>query len=107
MKQRFLIFCLLGPALSCLVLAALDRSFVEFWFVAAPIAMVVVLAPLLLCALIDLFFEEARLWERLVTATIAGFTLTFIAAWVIGATWQDIRTLQVGLVGAIPAVICS
>jgi hypothetical protein len=107
MKRRILIFSLLGPALSCLVLAALDRSFLNLWVIAAPITVVVVLAPLLLCALIDLSLEEARLSERLVTMAISGFMLTFIATWMIGATSQNIRALQVGLVGAIPAVICS
>ena len=107
MKRRVVIFCLLGPVLSCLVLAVQSRSFRDFWVVAVPVTVVVVSMSLLLCALIDFYFEDERLWERVATAAISGFISTFLAAFLVGATFQNIRTLQIGLVGAIPAVICS
>jgi hypothetical protein len=112
MKSRILIFCLLGPAASYVVLAALSEGFPSFLsasdaLVAVPAVYVVELAPFLLCALIDFFIEEAKLWERLVVAAISGFATTFIAAWMIGAIPQKFQMLQIGLIGAIPAVLCS
>lgn len=106
-KSRILIFGLLGPAMSCVVLAILSEGFGDAAFVVVPVVLVVELAPFLICALIDFLFEEVRWWERLVVAAIAGFVTTFVAALMIGNITQDIRTLQIGLIGAIPAVVCS
>jgi hypothetical protein len=105
MKTRILIFCLVGPAISCVVLAILGGS--SDAFAAAPIICVIELAPFLLCALIDFFLEKARLWERLVVAVTAGFVSSFIAALAIGAMSQKFQSLRIGLVGAIPAMFCS
>lgn len=115
MKNRVLIFALLGPAISCVVLAALSGDFPSFFassdaFVAVPIVFGVELAPFLLCALIDFFLEEARWWERLVVAAIAGFATVFMAAWMVGDVAQhswNSWTVQIGLIGAIPAMACS
>jgi hypothetical protein len=59
--------------------------------------------PLLDCS-VAFLVEEAKLWERLVVAAISGFATT---AWMIGAIPQKFQMLQIGLIGAIPAVLCS
>jgi len=105
MKTRILIFCLVGPAISCVVLAILGGS--SDVFAAAPIIYIIGLVPFLLCALIDFFLERARLWERLAVAATAGFVTSVVAALAIGAMSQKFQSLQIGLVGAIPAMFCS
>jgi uncharacterized membrane protein len=112
MTRRILIFALLGPALGSVVLAALTGGFPGFLassdaLVIVPGVFAVTLLPFLLCAAIDFLLEDAKWWERLAAAAIAGLVTSFIAARTTGAITQHVRTLQLGLIVAIPAMVCS
>ncbi|WGD48590.1 hypothetical protein QA641_23330 [Bradyrhizobium sp. CB1650] len=113
MKRRILIFGLLGPTLSYLLFVLLSREhaglLVRSAWLVAPIVFVVEGGPLLICGLLDFAMERVHWWERLAIALLTGFALTFVVifAFLPNLAKAGPAILQLGLVGAIPAAICS
>jgi peptidoglycan/LPS O-acetylase OafA/YrhL len=111
--KRLLLFALLGPMVSLFVWCAIDRAIAKDILNAAritvPLMYAFAIGPLLLCAILDFYMEDARWWERLIMAAFAGFLTVTFAYWVLVPTLVSAKlaVLQVGLVGAIPAMLCS
>ena len=110
--KRFLIFICLFPALALLGLFA----FISVAIAALPDnpeaivlvgwAYVVCAVPALICALADLFFARRRILPIAGTALV-GYGMALLAALAIFDWGLTGRILAFGLIGAIPAAICS
>jgi hypothetical protein len=110
-KKRLLIFGLLGPALGFLVLWVLTRASAgsatkDIW-IAIPAVYAFELMPFCVCALVDLHLEYQARWERLAAVAVTGFVTTCAVLLMPGFLGTKLYVLQFGLVGAIPAAICS
>lgn len=113
LKRRILVFGLLGPVLGYLVFLALSGDHAALVGrtvgLVLPLVFAVEVAPFLICAVVDFFMENVRWWERVVVAFLLGFLLTYAAVFALlpSAASTDWRILPLGLVGAVPAAICS
>jgi hypothetical protein len=104
--KRFLIFTVLFPPLALLVFCAPDvitrHDFKLLDLTSLLAAYMLAVIPAWLSAAVD--------WklQRLLGTTIAGAGIAYLAAFIVGFPFGDYRAvLMVGLVGAIPAAVCS
>jgi hypothetical protein len=110
---RILTFGLLGPLLGYLVFLTLSGDHAALVGRTVGLVMPLVFAieslPFLICAVVDFFLENVRWWERVAISFLLGFLLTFFAVFALlpTAAITDWRLLPLGLVGAIPASVCS
>jgi hypothetical protein len=103
---RFLIFTVLFPPLALVVFNAPDvimhRDFRMLDLVTFGLSYTIAVIPAWLLAAVDWKFRS------LAGTTIAGAAIAYLAAFSIGFPFLDYgATLMVGLVGAIPAAVCS
>jgi hypothetical protein len=103
--KRFLIFAVLFPPLALVIFNAPDvimhHDFRLLDLLTLSLAYPFMIIPALILAWVD------RAFHRLVT-TIAGAAIAYLAALSIGFPFLDYRaTLMIGLIGAIPAAVCS
>ena len=101
--RRFLIFGLLGPAVTYLTIDLATRTVARWWW-PKPSIYVVVLVPFLLTALIDRALKDARAWERLIVAGITAFVASGLAC---ALVYQALGAWTFGFYAALPAVACS
>jgi uncharacterized metal-binding protein len=106
--KRLVVFGALGPAIGFLVVCVLDHriagDIIRSAEITLPLTYAFDLGPLLLCAFLDFHMEPARWWERLAVVAFVGFvTVILLHLAMVGPKLTDLR---VGLVGAIPAVLC-
>jgi hypothetical protein len=104
--KRFLIFTVLFPPLALVIFNAPDvimrHDFRSLDLVTLSVAYTFAVIPALILAGVDQAFH------RLEGTAIAGAVLSYVAALVIGFPFLDYRaTLMIGLIGAIPAAVCS
>ena len=104
--KRFLIFTVLFPPLALVVFNAPDvimrYDFRLLDLVTLSVAYTLAVIPALILAWVDQAFH------RLAGTTIAGAAIAYLAALIIGFPFLDYRaTLMIGLIGAIPAAVCS
>jgi hypothetical protein len=104
--KRFLIFTVLVPPLALVIFNAPDvimhHDFRLLDLVALGLAYAVTVIPALILAWVDQAFHS------LGGTTIAGAAIAYLAALSIGFPFLDYRaTLMIGLIGAIPAAMCS
>jgi hypothetical protein len=104
--KRFLIFTVLFPPLALVVFNAPDvimrHDFRLLDLVTLSVAYTLAVIPALILAWVDQAFH------RLAGTTIAGAAIAYLAALIIGFPFLDYRaTLMIGLIGAIPAAVCS
>jgi len=110
--KRFLIFALLFPAIAVAEFFALlsmalgmfpdnpQALFVVGW------AYVVGVVPALICAVVDLLLRKTRI-PALIGTTLVGYGIAILAGLTI-FDWGLIgKILVFGLIGAIPAAVCS
>lgn len=113
MKKRMLIFGLLGPALGYLVLFALTLSVVgldvKFRLIDLAAFYLLVLIPFSVCVFVDLHLQNQWWWERIAAASIAQFIVSYVVMLIVlpAVVFLVAGNLWFGLVGAIPAAICS
>jgi hypothetical protein len=110
--KRFLIFVLLFPGIATAVLFALisigvgalpdnpEAIFVVGW------GYIVGLIPALVCALVDLLLGKTRI-PPVVGTTLVGYGIALLAGLVIFDFGLFGRILAFGLIGGIPAAVCS
>ena len=91
--RRFLIFGLLGPAVTYLSIDLATRTAPRWWW-PQPSIYVVVLAPFLLTAFIDRALKDVRVWERLIVAGIAALHLVWRRRSSIDGSGLDFRVLR-------------
>jgi hypothetical protein len=104
--KRFLIFAVVFPPLALVIFNAPDvimhHDFRLLDLVALGLAYTVTVIPALILAWMDQSFHS------LGGTTIAGAAIAYLAALSIGFPFLDYRaTLMIGLIGAIPAAMCS
>jgi hypothetical protein len=104
--KRFLIFTALFPPLALVIFNAPDvimrHDFRSLDLVTLSGAYTFAVVPALILAGVDHAFH------RLAGTTIAGAALAYLAALSIGFPFLDYSaTLMIGLIGAIPAAVCS
>ncbi len=104
--KRFLIFTALFPPLALVIFNAPDvimhHDFRSLDLVTLSLAYTFAVIPALILAGIDQAFHS------LGGTTIAGAAIAYLAALTIGFPFLDYRaTLMIGLIGAIPAAVCS
>ena len=104
--KRFLIFTVLFPPLALVVFNAPDvimrHDFRLLDLVTLSLAYSFAVIPALILAWVDQAFHS------LAGTTIAGAAFAYLAALSIGFPFLDYRaTLMIGLIGAIPAAVCS
>jgi hypothetical protein len=104
--KRFLIFTVLFPPLALVIFNAPDvimhHDFRLLDLVTLSVAYALAVIPALILAGVD------RAFHSLAGTTVAGAAVAYLAALIIGFPFLDYRaTLMVGLVGAIPAAVCS
>ena len=104
--KRFLIFTVLFPPLALVIFNAPDlimrHDFRLLDLVTLSLAYTLAVIPALILAWVDQAFHS------LVGTTIAGAAIAYLAALIIGFPFLDYRaTLMIGLIGAIPAAVCS
>jgi hypothetical protein len=103
--KRFLIFTALFPPLALVIFNAPDvilhHDFKLLDFLTLTVSYTFAVIPALILAWVDRSFHTLG-------TTIAGAAIAYLAALSIGFPFLDYRaTLMVGLVGAIPAAVCS
>jgi MFS-type transporter involved in bile tolerance (Atg22 family) len=103
--KRFLIFSILFPPLALVMFSAPDvilhHDFKLLDLVTLSLTYTFAVIPALILAWLDQKF-------RLVGTMIAGAAIAYLAAFIIGFPFLDYRaTLMVGLVGGVPAAVCS
>ncbi|GGI25391.1 hypothetical protein [Bradyrhizobium guangdongense] len=103
--KRLLIFTILFPPLALVVFNTPDMVAGRFGLMdmnALQSAYIIAVIPSWLVAAID--WWQTRLWAT----TVAGAALCYVAAFSIGFPFSDaFSVLMVGLVGAVPAAVCS
>jgi hypothetical protein len=104
--KRFLVFMALFPPLALVIFNAPDvimrHDFRLLDLVTIGLAYTLAVIPALILAWVDQAFHS------LAGTTIAGAAIAYLAALSIGFPFLDYRaTLMIGLVGAIPAAVCS
>jgi hypothetical protein len=104
--KRFLIFTVLFPPLALVIFNAPDvimrHDFKLLDLVTLSVAYTLAVIPALILAGVDHAFH------RLAGTTIAGAAMAYLAALIIGFPFLDYRaTLMIGLVGGVPAAVCS
>jgi hypothetical protein len=104
--KRFLIFTVLFPPLALVIFNAPDvimrHDFRLLDLVTLSLAYTFAVIPALILAWVDQAFH------RLGGTTIVGAAIAYLAALSIGFPFLDYRaTLMIGLIGAIPAAVCS
>jgi hypothetical protein len=104
--KRFLIFTVFFPPLALVIFNAPDvimrHDFRSLDLVTFGMAYTLAVIPALILAGVDQAFRS------LVGTTIAGAAIAYLAAVSIGFPFLDYRaTLMIGLIGAIPAAVCS
>jgi hypothetical protein len=112
---RFALFGVLGPFIGLLVAIALGGGFksnaAESFVIVLPFAFLVGVIPALAAAALDRIFEVwgARSLQRYLLAGLAGYAAAYLL--MIENLFETSPLLQFrydwGLIGAIPAVICS
>ena len=110
--KRFLIFALLFPGIALVVFFALLSMAVGV-FPDNPQALFVVgwgyvvgVVPALVCAVVDLLLRKTRI-PAVIGTTLVGYGIAILAALMI-FDWGLIgKILAFGLIGAIPAAVCS
>jgi hypothetical protein len=103
--KRYLIFTVLFPPLALVIFNAPDvimrHDFRLLDLMTFGLAYAVTIIPAWLLAAVDWKFSTLG-------TTIAGAAIAYLAAIIIGFPFLDYRaTLMIGLVGAIPAAVCS
>ena len=104
--KRFLIFTALFPPLALVIFNAPDvimrHDFRLLDLVTLSVAYTLAVIPALILAWVDQAFHS------LAGTTIAGAAIAYLAALSIGFPFLDYRSiLMIGLIGAIPAAVCS
>ena|ERR1700722_11826332 len=104
--KRFLIFTALFPPLALVIFNAPDvimrHDFRLLDLVTLSLAYAFAVIPALILAWVDQAFHS------LAGTTIAGAAIAYLAALSIGFPFLDYRSiLMIGLIGAIPAAVCS
>jgi hypothetical protein len=104
--KRFLIFTILFPPLTLVIFNAPDvimrHDFRSLDLVTLSLAYAFTVIPALILAGVDQAFH------RLEGTTIAGAAIAYLAALTVGFPFLNYRaTLMIGLIGAIPAAVCS
>jgi hypothetical protein len=107
--KRCMLFGLIGPLFGFMIFCVLDHRIAEDIISSAaitlPLTYVFEIGPLLVCAFVDLHMDRQCWWERLTVAAFSGFvTVILLHLAILGPKFT---TMYVGLVGAIPAVVCS
>ncbi|MBR0704413.1 DUF5413 family protein [Bradyrhizobium diazoefficiens] len=113
--RRWSIFVLIGPLVGFLVLVALGGGFqshaVEAFLLMLPFAMVAGVVPAIITASFDYLFEKWGLQQlhRLIGVAIVGYGAAYLLTFanLAEATPLVFFEFRWGLVGAVPAVICS
>jgi hypothetical protein len=103
--KRFLIFAVLFPPLALVVFNAPDvimhHDFRLLDLVTLALTYTLTVIPALILAWVDRAFHSLG-------TTIAGAAIAYLAALIIGFPFLDYgATLMIGLVGAVPAAMCS
>jgi uncharacterized membrane protein len=103
--KRFLIFAVLFPPLALVIFNAPDvvmhHDFRLLDLVTFGLTYTFAVVPALILAWVDQKF-------RIVGTMIAGAAIAYLAAFSIGFPFLDYRaTLMIGLIGTIPAAVCS
>jgi hypothetical protein len=103
--KRFLIFTVLVPPLALVIFNAPDvimhHDFKLLDLVTLSLAYTFAVIPALILAWVDRSFHSLG-------TTIAGAAIAYLAALSIGFPFLDYgATLMIGLIGAIPAAVCS
>jgi hypothetical protein len=113
--RRWSIFIVIGPLVGFLVLVALGGGFqshaVEAFVLVLPFAMVAGFAPAIVTASFDYLFEKWGLQQlhRLIGVALVGYGAVYLLTVANLAEATPLVPLEFrwGLVGAVPAVICS
>ena len=106
--KRFLIFVFLFPGIATAVFFALvtiaialpDNPEVVGW------GYVVGVVPALVCAVVDLFLRKTRI-PAIIGTTLVGYGIAVLAGLTIFDYGLIGKILAFGLIGAIPAALCS
>ena len=103
--KRFLVFTVLFPPLALVIFNTPDvimrHDFKLLDLVTLSLAYTFTIVPALILAWVDQAFHSLG-------TTIAGAAIAYLAALSIGFPFLDYKaTLMIGLVGAIPAAVCS
>jgi hypothetical protein len=114
--RRFLIFAALFPPLAFVVMLQIlnwalgDNSTADYHqLVLLPAAYVIVLLPAMLTALVDDALARRKVSYRILWTTLAGYMFIFVpllAALLTGSI-HGAYLLLFGVIGAVPAAICS
>ena len=116
--KRFLIFAILGPLIGLMIMLGISWFLagnfgypgVRFWVYGLPLAYVLGLAPALVAGAANwLLASKLTFWLRVGATFCAGYIVTVLTGFVIFDTRYTSlpEVLAFGLVGAIPAAICS
>jgi hypothetical protein len=104
--KRFLIFTLLVPPLALIIFSAPDVIMRHDFRFVDPATVSVTYTFAVIPALILAWVDQA--FHRLAGTTIAGAAIACLAAFIVGFPFLDYKaTLMIGLIGAIPAAVCS
>jgi hypothetical protein len=112
MIKRVAIFGVLGPALGYLVsaLSVPSGAYLGMSTKATVIGIILIeLIPMLLCGLIDFYLREHLWWKRLGAVAAAGFVMVGLTPLVFFSRLNLVLASLhgFGIMGAIPAAICS
>jgi hypothetical protein len=104
--KRFLIFSILVPPLALVIFNAPDvvmhHDFKLLDLMTFGLTYTILIIPAWLLAIVDWKFRSFA------GTTIAGAAIAYLAALIIGFPFLDSgSTLMIGLIGAIPAAVCS
>jgi hypothetical protein len=114
--KRFAIFVLLGPLLGFVVFILRDIAGGKIFggipglLISLPFAYLFGIVPALIMWLEDVWLcERIPLPAKLITSTITGYLAVILVLWLntAGGQVKPPQMLSFGLVGAIPAAICS
>jgi len=110
--KRFLIFVCLFPGIATAVFFALlsiamgafpdnpEAVFVVGW------GYIIGVVPALVCALVDLFLSKTRI-PGVIGTTLVGYGIGVLVGFAVFDYGLIGRTMAFGLIGAIPAAVCS
>ena len=111
--KRFLVFALLYPplAVAVLILVSLGQIGVVALSVILPTlgwSYVVGFVPAIILAFVDWFLAaRLRVFPRIAATALVGYALAILSAFPVWDRSIWVETLIFGLVGAIPAAVCS
>lgn len=113
--RRWAIFGLIGPFVGLLVFISLGGGFqshaVESFLIVLPFAMVTGFAPAMLAAMFDWVFERwgVRQFDRFIRMAVVGYGAAYLP--MLENLFETTPLISFeyrwGLIGAIPAVLCS